>query len=297
MDFVALDVETANADMSSICQIGLARFKDRTLVDAWKTLVDPQDHFDPINVSIHHITVEAVRGAPCFPSIANELGVYLKGTTVVCHTHFDRIALQQCFWKHRLEMPDWIWLDSARVVRRTWEQFAWRGYGLGSVCGFLGLQFAFHDALEDAKAAGFILLAAMDKTGLDVTGLIDRVEMPIGKRQPAPSIEMEYSANPEGPLFGEILVFTGALTIPRAQAANWAAQIGCEVGTSVTKKTTILVVGDQDVMKPAGHEKSTKHRKAEELIHGGQAIRILREADFRELVTMALGNARQETPR
>jgi len=294
MDFVALDVETANADMSSICQIGLVRFKERVVVDTWKTFVDPQDDFDPVNISIHHITEDTVRGAPTFPSIAGQLGGYLADTTVVCHTHFDRVALEQCFWKYRLEMANWIWLDSARVVRRTWEQFAWRGYGLGSVCGFLGLQFAFHDALEDAKAAGFIVIAAMDKTGLDVAEWIDRVERPIGYGKP--SFDNECVANPEGPLFGENLVFTGALTVPRAQAAQWAAQVGCEVGTSVTKKTTILVVGDQDVVKLAGYEKSTKHRKAEALIHDGQPIRILRETDFCELVKMAQGNTRQNTP-
>jgi DNA polymerase-3 subunit epsilon len=53
MDFVALDVETANADSSSICQIGLATFEDGCLVDEWSTLVNPEDYFDPFNVSIH----------------------------------------------------------------------------------------------------------------------------------------------------------------------------------------------------------------------------------------------------
>jgi DNA polymerase III epsilon subunit-like protein len=31
MEFVALDFETANADMSSICQLGLVHFKDGLL--------------------------------------------------------------------------------------------------------------------------------------------------------------------------------------------------------------------------------------------------------------------------
>ena len=44
-----------------------------------------------------------------------------------------------------------------------------------------------------------------------------------------------------------------------------------------------LVVGDQDVQKLAGHNKSSKHRKAEDLILKGQPIRILRESDFLEL--------------
>lgn len=55
----------------------------------------------------------------------------------------------------------------------------------------------------------------------------------------------------------------------------------------MTKKTTLLVVGDTDVQRLAGHEKSSKHRKAEELVAKGAPIRILRETDFRELVAMA----------
>jgi DNA polymerase-3 subunit epsilon len=49
------------------------------------------------------------------------------------------------------------------------------------------------------------------------------------------------------------------------------------------------VVGDQDVTRLAGHSKSSKHRKAEELIAKGVPIRILRESDFEELGR--LGNA------
>ncbi len=55
---------------------------------------------------------------------------------------------------------------------------------------------------------------------------------------------------------------------------------GAAVESGVTKYTTILVVGDQDIDKLAGRAKSSKHRKAESLIAKGQYIRILGEADF-----------------
>jgi DNA polymerase-3 subunit epsilon len=87
--------------------------------------------------------------------------------------------------------------------------------------------------------------------------------------------------------YGEVLVFTGALTIPRRDAADLAASIGCEVDPGVTKRTTLLVVGDQDVRRLAGHNMSSKHRKAEELIKNGWPIRIIRETDFRELVELS----------
>jgi len=64
MNFVAVDVETASADLSSICQIGVAVFQDGALSRGWESLIDPEDHFDPINVSIHGIDEETVRHAP-----------------------------------------------------------------------------------------------------------------------------------------------------------------------------------------------------------------------------------------
>jgi DNA polymerase-3 subunit epsilon len=285
MEFVALDVETANPDTSSICQMGLARFAGRNLVDTWKTYVDPEGDFDPINISIHGITEDTIHGAPTFPEIADELCRHLSGKIVVCHTHFDRLALQQSFPKYQLQMPPCTWLDSARVARRAWKEFAWKGYGLHNLCAFLGYQFSHHDALEDAKAAAFVLLSAMDTAGLDLAGWLDRVQEPIDLESAA--IGVTRGGNPDGPFYGEVMVFTGRLTIPRRQAADMAAQVGCTVGEGVTEKTTMLVVGDQDVKKLAGHEKSGKHRKAEALILDGQSIRILRETDFRELVGMA----------
>jgi DNA polymerase III subunit epsilon len=55
---------------------------------------------------------------------------------------------------------------------------------------------------------------------------------------------------------------------------------GAAVEAGVTKHTTLLVVGDQDIDKLNGADKSSKHRKAETLIEKGQPIRILGEADF-----------------
>jgi len=69
----------------------------------------------------------------------------------------------------------------------------------------------------------------------------------------------------------------------RAEAADAASAAGCEVDSGVTSRTTLLVVGDQDIRRLAGHEKSSKHRKAEELISEGQKIRIIGESDFQHL--------------
>jgi DNA polymerase-3 subunit epsilon len=156
------------------------------------------------------------------------------------------------------------------------------GYGLKKVCKKIGYEFKHHDALEDAKAAGHVLLAAMKESKVDLDAWRKLVKQPIGL---ASVNGVLREANPEGDLFGEVLVFTGALDLPRREAAELAASIGCQVADNVTKKTTILVVGDQDILRLAGHEKSNKHRKAEELAAEGYPIRIVRESDFKALVS------------
>ena len=281
MDFVAIDVETANADMASICQIGLASYEGGVLAEEWKSYIDPEDFFDAVNVSIHGIDEQTVAGKPRLPEIAGAVVSRLHGQVVVCHTHFDRVAVHQAFGKYELTHPHCVWLDSARVTRRTWSQFASRGYGLHSVCSLIGYDFPRHDALEDAKAAAHILLAAIEATGLSVDDWLLRVERPINLTS------TDGKSSPEGALFGEVMVFTGALQIPRREAADLAHSVGCEVADGVNKRTTVLVVGDQDAKRLAGHTKSSKHRKAEKLIAQGQAIHILRESDFERLVALA----------
>lgn len=290
VDFTSIDVETANADLSSICQIGVVQFKDGAVTHRWRSLVDPEDYFDSVNVSIHGIDESHVVGAPRFAEIHEALRTYLGSSVVTCHTMFDRTSLHAAHKKHDLAMPEVTWLDTARVVRRTWSECSRSGYGLKPVAAMLGIEFQHHDAEEDARASGEILLHAISETGLSVEEWVVRVTRPIGSSGTSSSGGSERitrEGNSEGPLWGEVAVFTGALSMPRREAADIASEAGCEVASGITKKTTLLVVGDQDVARLAGHSKSAKHRKAESNIAGGQPIRILRESDLRSLVNAA----------
>jgi DNA polymerase-3 subunit epsilon len=64
-----------------------------------------------------------------------------------------------------------------------------------------------------------------------------------------------------------------------------AAKAGGDVQPSVTKRTTMLVVGQRDLM-PGWAAKSAKHLRAEALIEQGQDIRIVGEADFQALAAI-----------
>ena len=281
MRFVALDVETANPDMSSICQIGIVHFEDGKAVDSWSTLIDPHDYFDGMNVSIHGIDEDDVRGAPDFKQASAEVRRRVANQIVAIHTAFDRNAIARASLRHEVDAPECFWLNTASVARRAWPEVAQKGYGLSALSKKFGIEFEHHNAVEDARAAGLILVRAMTEANLDLDGWLDRVKRPLGANG---SDSMARDGNPEGSLFGEIVVFTGALAIPRREAADMAAKAGCETADGVTKHTTLLVVGDQDIRLLNGHEKSNKHRKAEELIAKGIPIRILTESDFASMV-------------
>jgi DNA polymerase-3 subunit epsilon len=285
--FIAIDVETANPDYASICQIGLAVFEDGRVVETWETLVDPEDYFDGWNVSIHGIDRSAVRGAPKFPQALKAIEDKLGANIVVHHTPFDRLSFDRAFKKYKIDPPSIQWLDSARVARRVWTQFSQKGYNLANLAEYCGVQFDHHDACEDARAAGEVMCKALVESGKPIEDwliLANKSIYSTGRNN-----SFAAAGNPEGALFGEKIVFTGALKIPRGKAAKLAAQAGCEVEDGVTKHTTILVVGDQDLARLAGQEKSAKHRKAEELLAKGQAIRIIQESDFIVLIAEATG--------
>ena len=285
-DFIALDVETANADFASICSIGLVHFREGHVFKSLTILVDPEDEFDPINISIYGITPEIVVGKPTMAKVFPAIAPSLADVVVVHHSPFDKTAMRRAAAKYGVEELPCVWLDTLRVARRAWHHLAedGNGYGLARLAQEFQIEFNHHDAAEDARAAGLLLHHAMSSSGLGLVEWIDRVEQPVfgGERG-----KHARQGNAAGPLSGEEIAFTGTLQMPRAKAAEMAAKAGCDIADSVTKRTTILVVGDVDLRATRGNERSAKHRKAEQLILAGSALRIVGESDFLRMIDVA----------
>lgn len=280
MKFIAIDVETANANLSSICQIGLAFFEDGKITNTWETLINPEEEFDFINISIHGLNYSDIKDAPTFKDISKTLIKLLQDRILVSHMSFDRVALFRAFEKAELKQLNCSWIDSAMVVRRTWKDLSKKGYGLANVAKKLYIEFEHHNALEDAKTCGIILIKALEELSMDLNAIQMRIKKPID----GSNNKINLKGNPDGNLKGEVLVFTGELMIPRKEAATMAVEAGCDVSTTAKKSVTILVIGDQDTTKLNGYEKSSKHRKVEELIKKGHHIKIIGESDFKIMV-------------
>lgn len=283
--FYALDVETANPSISSICQVGIAKFIDGFVVEKYIELVNPEQYFDPFNTEIHGIDNNRVKNALKFPSIYKYLKSNLDGQIVVHHTPFDKSAINAVCKKYGLAQLNITWLDSAKIVRRAWPELKERGYGLSNICNKLNISFKHHDALEDAIAAGKVVNCAVEKTGINIDDWLIAVNNKIGSPKSAnkkkQSVKMD--GNSEGPLYGETVVFTGTLSIPRRDAAQIASTAGCNVVDNMNKKCTILVLGQQDLYRLAGKDKSAKQLQAEKFIKEGCSIKIISEDDFMQI--------------
>ncbi len=275
VDFVAVDVETANSDRSSICSIAVVEYGNGLPKSEWTTLVDPEVEFSVQHVDLHGIDEVAVRGAPTWAHVSEKLHGLFFDRVVVSHTLFDRTALLKAPMGGQVGLPTCTWLDSAAVARSAWPRLA--NHGLRSVCESLAYPLRHHDALDDAKAAGHVLWAAMSALGFDSVRLLDALAVARNHRTLAATASRRREGVPDAPLAGERVVFAGELSLGSAVTADLAVAAGCSVAAEVNGRTTMLVEGRPG--RPTGHRKTRKHRRAGEL---GADVRS--EVEFMDLL-------------
>jgi len=269
-DFVVVDVETACSRVSSICQIGIVGFRNGVEVFEYETLVDPLDRFSSFNTRIHGITCDHVLGAPTFGDVHAAIDGHLGGRITVAHSFFDKGALGAACAIHERAVIETTWLDSVRVAKRAWPELS--SHRLNVLTKFLGVRHKHHDALSDARAAGMVIIRAIEHTGVGLAGWLSPAP---GRRNPAPK------AADTGPLKGERVVILGAARdggLARCLAAA-GARVMASVGTTTTK---LIISNDQ----PFGRfvTAHADHRRAEELRQGGATIEIIAEEDLRYIL-------------
>lgn len=271
-DFVVIDVETACSCVSSICQVGIVGFRAGCEVFAWETLLDPRDQFHAMNTRIHGIAAHHVVGQPTFADVHAVIDRHLTGTITVAHSLFDKAALAAACRMHALAEIETIWLDSVRVAKRAWPDLP--NHKLGGLARYLNVRHRHHDALSDARAAGWVILRAIEHTGLSLADWM----APTRPSGPAPR------AAPIGPLAGERVVIVGE---PRdGQLAHAVAAAGGIIRTSVGSTTTLVVIaGDTRFEKWLRSDPQV--RRAQLAKAGGQGIAIVTEESLRQMLVPA----------
>lgn len=159
MEFVVVDVETANQDPSSICQIGVAAFRNGILAESWGVLVNPEDSFLPFNTRLHGIGAKDVSNSPTWPDLRSNIRALIEQRTVASHTLFDRAALSGANRRYGLgPIPVAAWLDTCRIARSIWPHLS--DHRLTGLARTFDIAYRAHNATEDARCAGELLILA-----------------------------------------------------------------------------------------------------------------------------------------
>ena len=136
------------------------------------------------------------------------------------------------------------------------------------------------DALSKATLTA---LAALDGTA---QARPFRSGWPDEGANPAPNPDAE----PGNPLYGQTVVFTGQLGIPRPEAKTRSAEMGARPESRVTARTSVLVVGDGfDARDLRSGRLTGKAKRVLELHDRGQPIEVLSEGEFLQMVGGAPG--------
>jgi DNA polymerase-3 subunit epsilon len=170
MNFVSLDLETANYSRLSICATGLAVFENGVLAESLYWLVKPpKGHgwFREDFIECHGLTHLNVQDAPEFPAFAPELlGRLNRADFVVAHNAgFDIGHLRETLDHFELVRPRFDYLCTCKLARRVWPELP--NHKLDTLAAHIGLEFSHHHAQDDAEAAGRVLLAMMKQANVN----------------------------------------------------------------------------------------------------------------------------------
>ena len=127
-------------------------------------------------------------------------------------------------------------------------------------------------ALAELHSLGDITAERIVAGLASMSGLIDRLIVHVQVDRP------NLQADADALMAGETVVFTGALErMTRRDAQQLVTRLGGKAGSSVTKDTTLVVVGG-DGLRAA--KLSSKLQKAQKLIDAGQRLELISEDDF-----------------
>jgi DNA polymerase-3 subunit epsilon len=162
LDFVAVDFEIANPDLSSACAIGLAFVRDGHLADSTSYLIRPPSRRF-VFTRVHRLTWKDVRDAPSFSDLWDDLRDQLSSEILVAHNAtFDKAVLYECLRHYRIRYQLNPFLCSMQLSK---EAFGFSRRKLDYVCRELKIVLQHHDAESDAKAAANIVIKAALRLG------------------------------------------------------------------------------------------------------------------------------------
>lgn len=300
MNFVAIDFETANEKRNSPCSLGITVIKNGKIIEEKYWLIKPPEmRFSNMNVMIHGIKDTDVQNEKEFNELWEEIKPYLQDKLVLAHNaSFDISVLRKTLDTYGIEYPSFDYLCTMVMSRNFYRQL--ENAKLNTVNKFLGYEFNHHHAGADAKACANIFLNINEEViARNYIELAEIIGVKIGKvfeRGYSSSGALNGRFRTSNKIFEEekkilnldcsffnnkVVVFTGPLsTMGRAEGIKYVRELGASIGSSVTKKTSVLIVGGKRKEINSKIGATTKLRRAMMLKENGQDIYIMNEEEF-----------------
>lgn len=166
-DFVVIDVETTglSAYKDEIIQVSAVRYLNGKEADSFSSYIRPTVSIPQRITQITGIRNDTVRNAPPFSAVQSELFSFIRQAPVVTgyNVSFDLRFLSAASGLSLLAR--WPYFDTLEYARLCYPGLP--EYKLGSVCAHIGYRANFHNALNDCRACGAVLLH-MCRTSFDL---------------------------------------------------------------------------------------------------------------------------------
>lgn len=159
LDFAAIDFETANAERTSVCSVGVVVVRGGQIVDSFYSLIQPEPNYYLYwNTRVHGLTRADTDRAPVFPYVWQQIAPRIEGLTLVAHNKaFDESCLKAVFRCYQMDYPDYHFLCTCVASRRTFPSAP--NHQLHTIAALCGYDLRnHHHALADAEACARIAL-------------------------------------------------------------------------------------------------------------------------------------------
>lgn len=170
--YIVFDVETPNGHNDRMSSIGVVVVEDQNVIQKYYTLINPETHFDPFNISLTGISPEDVRDKPTFAEAWSELApIFSSGMLIAHNAPFDMSVLAKCLNAYHIEWQPYAYYACTCQMGRKCLPDA-RDHKLNTLCAMLQIPLEQHHcALDDAKACASLLLHYL-KQGNDPTDFV-----------------------------------------------------------------------------------------------------------------------------
>jgi len=156
-NFAAIDFETANNELTSICSLGIVIVHDGKTVEKIYKLVKPEpNYYYYMNTKCHGLSATDTNTAPLFPYVWSEIEAKLEGLPLIAHNKsFDERCLISCCKMYRIDYPDYKFSCTLQASRKHFPQLP--NHRLDTVAAHIGYDLRnHHNALADAEACAEI---------------------------------------------------------------------------------------------------------------------------------------------